>query len=183
MLKNTRDGYGSVSKFFHWLVFLLVVTMFIIAYVMDELPDSPLKGQMYGLHKSIGLTVLGVMILRLLWKLSNVRVADIPGTRWWERVAERSVHFALYLLLIAMPLSGWIMSTAAGRAPNFFGLGVVPLPGIAHDRDFAHQVAEVHEYIAYFILALVSLHILAALWHHFIKHDAVLRRMMPKKHA
>lgn len=180
-IKNTKYSYGSVTKFLHWLIFLLVLGMVIAGFFMGDISDKGLKSQVFTIHKLTGLTILGLMFIRLIWALMNPKPMLPDGTKRWERLAEHLGHGLLYLLLIAMPLSGWLMSTAAGYSPSFFGLFSIPMPFVAKSDMLKHLGGDMHEIIAWVIVAVVSIHIIAALRHHFVNKDDVLLRMMPEK--
>lgn len=176
-LKNTSTAYGSVAQFFHWLIFLLVLIMIPLGYLMGGVSDKVLRGQLVNTHKVIGVCILVIMLLRALWAVVNVKPGLPFQTPAWQRLAERGVHFILYLFLIIMPLSGLIGSVAAGRPPHFYGINF-ELP-IAQDKNIAEFAFEyVHEPLAIILIILISLHIAAALYHHFIKRDDILRRML-----
>lgn len=175
-----RDGasYGAVAKSLHWLVVLLVVAMFLTAWYMTGLPIGPDKIKLYNLHKSIGIAVGALMILRLLWRLVSPPPplpADMAG---WERAAAHAAHAALYLLLIAQPLVGWLHSSAANFPVVVFNLFTLP-PLVAPSESLKGQLEAVHGAIAWALLILIALHVAAALRHHFLLKDDVLRRMLP----
>jgi cytochrome b561 len=127
----------------------------------------------------MGLTVLSLVILRILWALTSIKPGLPEIMKPWERYSERYLHFTLYLLLLIMPLSGWLMSTAAGYAPSFFGLFSIPMPRISHNENLAGFAGEIHYKVAWLLILLVSIHILAAFKHHFIDKDNILKRMWP----
>src|SRR5579883_1153114 len=114
-LKNTKTAYGSISKSFHWLIFLLLAFMLILGYLMDDLPKE-YKALAYNTHKLTGLSILVLMIVRLVWALMNPKPA-LLNVSVWERLAEHFMHFLLYAVVIAMPIAGWIGSSAAGKVP------------------------------------------------------------------
>lgn len=176
--RNTKEEYGSVARYFHWLIFTLIAFMVAIGYTMTSLDDSPLKLRLIGAHKSLGICVLAVVVLRLLWKMVNIAPplpAELPK---WEKLAARAGHFVLYLLVLAMPLSGWAMSSAAGFRVMLFNR--FPLPNlVAPDKALAHQLMEVHNTLVIVLIVVVALHALAALMHHFYHKNNVLRRMLP----
>ncbi len=181
-LANTQTHYGSVSKLFHWLTALAVISLLIVGWWMGGLDKTlAYKWTVYNVHKLVGLTVLAVTLLRILWLLHCKHPAlphSIPAI---ERFAARAVHVALYTVLMLMPLSGWVMSTAGDHAPTL-GKHALPMPTIALNKTVAHQWNTLHEVLAWVIVALVVLHILGALKHHFIDKNNVLRRMLPGKH-
>ena len=178
--RNTRTSYGSVAKFFHWTVSVLVITLLIIGTIMIGLDNSPTKGNMFQIHKLTGILVLSFMVLRTLWTLNNPKPELPPGTKPWEKFAERLVHYSFYFLLIAMPFSGWIMSTAAGYNPHIGSLEF-PLIGIPKSKSLAHLAEDIHYWVAWTIAAILIMHVAAALKHHFVDKDNILTRMMPNK--
>lgn len=177
-LKNTTDSYGWLAKSFHWLIALLIITLLIVGNIMTGIPkEDPLKFQVYGLHKSIGLCVLALAIARLSWRMLNIDPAH-PGLPRWQVVAANSVHYLLYIFMFAMPLSGWAMSSAGGHTVSFFGL--FDMPNIVpRDEAMGHLYKEAHELISWTIVALLCAHIGAALLHHFYYKDNILKRMLP----
>lgn len=176
--RNTVETYGLVAKTLHWFIALAIITMVIMGFVMDSLPLGPQKLQVYGLHKATGIVILGLVVLRLLWRFTNP-TPKLPSTMpWIERLAAHAGHAGLYLLMLAMPLSGWMMSSAAGFPVSVYGIFTMPdLVGANQAiRKFMHDA---HGILAWAIIGLVSVHVLAALWHHFYHKDTVLRRMLP----
>ncbi|RUR11128.1 cytochrome b [Legionella sp. km772] len=142
---------------------------------MTDLPIGIQKLKLYGLHKAFGILVLILAILRIIWRLSNKTPSlNIPKL---ELIAARLAHLALYILMLAMPISGWLMSSAAGLAPSFFGLFTLPNL-VAPNDELREWFAFVHEWLAYGLIAIISVHTLAALKHHFIDKDDILRRMI-----
>lgn len=178
MLKNTETTYGSVSKAFHWGIFILVALMLICGFFMEDLPES-MQGMTYMLHKSTGLLILGLMVLRLIWHWMNQVPLFPSAMSSAQRFVARFVHWLFYIILLAMPLDGWIMSTAAGRIPTFYGLVSLPFPGIVPNKELANTLADLHEILAYVLLFLILGHTLAALKHHYVDKDNILLRMMP----
>src|SRR5947209_8543351 len=112
MLMNTENDYGSVTKFLHWLIFFVVISLLIVGFLMDGISNKQIKIEAFMLHKTFGMIVLALMAFRLVWTSVNPRPMYPITTPFWQRIATRTVHALLYILLIAMPLSGWIMSTA-----------------------------------------------------------------------
>jgi cytochrome b561 len=181
-LRNTMDSYGSVAKFFHWLIALLVIGMIIVGFSMGSIEDTSLKSIVYNVHKSTGLTVLVLMVLRLLWRLINP-TPQLPATTLvWQKIAARTSHFLLYLVLIIMPLSGWIMSTAAGHPPNFWWIAKINCPWVPLSKPLASFFSEVHTALAFTIATLVVIHFCGAMKHFLIDRDHVLQRMWFDKH-
>lgn len=177
-LRNTKTGYGSVAKTFHWLIFLLIAGMVTVGFIMTDMENGPDKFRLIGLHKSFGITVLALVCLRLGWKLINIAPPLPRSLPVWERFMAHMGHLALYLLMFAMPLSGWLMTSAAGFPVSVFGWFTLPNL-IAPDRELRHFFVEAHEVLAWALIVMVSLHVLAALLHHFYYRNNVLRRMLP----
>lgn len=177
--KNTTERWGPVSQFLHWLIVLLVLSMGTLGLVMTEMRNSPDKIQLYLLHKSIGLTLLALVALRLLWRLFAGAPRPVPGIpRWQERVASLT-HGALYVLLFAMPLSGWLFNSFAGFPLRWFDL--FNLPAIAaRNHDLRELAGDVHEWLFWTLIAVAVVHAAAAVYHHVFQQDATLARMLPR---
>lgn len=177
-VKNTVYGYGSVAKALHWLSFLMIAGLLTVGFIMADMKPSPDMFKLYNIHKSMGILLLMVVGVRLLWKAVNVVPVLPQGLHKMEKFLAHAGHALLYVLMIAMPLSGWIMSSAAGFSVSVFGWFTMP-DLIAPQPEIKHTMEEVHEFIAWVIIAMVGLHVLAALLHHFYYRNNVLRRMLP----
>ena len=175
---NTTHSYGSGMKFFHWLLTILIIGMIVFGYCLDSIVDKPTKMFCIQLHKSIGLTILALMVMRLLWRWLNISPTLPKDMPLWERFVARLTHILLYVVVFMMPLSGWLASTASGYSPRFFWLFNVSAPGIANNKALGDFIFNFHVYGAYILIALLVLHILASLKHHFINKDDVLTRML-----
>jgi cytochrome b561 len=176
MLKNSQENYGSIAKFFHWLIFFLIFCMIPLGYFMEDIGDKALRGQIINIHKLTGLSILVLMILRAAWAFINVKPHLPLGTPQWQLWLERSGHFLLYVVIIAMPIAGWVGSVAAGYIPHLFDWKI-SLP-IAKSEALSDVSFSVHNTLAIIIIVFVSLHVLAALYHHVVKKDDVLKRML-----
>jgi cytochrome b561 len=184
MLKNTNSSYGSVAKFLHWLIALVILINFTIAFTGMELKAEPRetlfglgKFDWYGLHKSFGILVIVLVLIRILWRLVNVQ-PTLNASRL-IKIASRSVHIGLYLLLIGLPLGGYLMSSFAGYPTSFFGLFTLPNL-VEPNAELAKTFNYFHtELFANIFLGLIAIHILGALVHHFIFKDNTLRRILP----
>ena len=177
-VRNTAAGWGAVSKFLHWIIVLLIITQYVLAEVADEMPLGFGKFETYARHKSIGITILGLAVLRLFWRWLNP-TPELPNTlKPYERFLARAVHFGLYGFLFAQPITGWIMSNAENFPVSYFGWFTLP-DLVAPDKAFGDFMEEVHETIFKCMLVLASLHVAAALKHHFWLKDDVLKRMLP----
>lgn len=145
---------------------------------MVDLKLSPEKLQLYSYHKWIGITVLLIAILRLAWRSTHPAPPLPAATPAWQRSAAESVHTVLYILIVIIPISGWLFSSASGFSVKY--LGVVPLPDlVSKDKLVAAQLKVIHETLAWGLATLAALHAVAALKHHFIDRDDVLARMLP----
>ncbi len=169
MLKNTTHSFGSVTKILHWAIALLILLMFLSGYF--DLPPH--------IHKLLGLSVLLLMILRILWRVSNPMPKLPPRVTNLERALARAVQGLLYFTLLAMPLSGWMMSTAFGHPPRIGTLNL-PFPGLTHLSNWGPLLWDLHSSLAIVILVLIGLHFLGAMKHFFIDHDGVMQRMLPR---
>ena len=178
IVKNTADSWGAIAKSFHWIIALLILGQLILGTVAEGYRLSPLKLDLFVWHKSIGVTILLLVILRVLWRLNNPPPAPPDGIPAWETTAARIGHALLYLLMFAVPLTGWLVSDAT-RIP-FKAFWLVPMPDlIAADRDMSDLAAGVHGALTKLLLLVVVIHIAAALRHHFILHNKILTRMLP----
>ncbi|MCC5792529.1 MAG: cytochrome b [Legionellaceae bacterium] len=178
-LESSRS-YSSGSKWLHWLIAAIVLPMLIFTFFFDALPER-FFGTAITLHKSFGMLVLFLMLWRIVW-ITRTGKPPLPATvPIWQRIASRLVQHGLYVLVIAMPLVGWIMSTAANKSPVIFGLFTLPLPGITPDKALAKNMFQTHQILAWVIIFFLILHIAGALKHHFIDKDNVLKRMLPDK--
>ena len=177
-IRNTTERWGWVSIGIHWLSLLMVLSLVVVGFVMQELPNSPTKIEVYALHKSFGLTLLALTVLRLLWRLVAGTPAPVPGTPRWQQAAAQASHGALYVILLAMPLSGWLYNSASGFPLKWFGLFSLPkLSG--YDADVKAFALGMHEWLFIALAVVVSVHAAAALKHHYFDRDATLARMLP----
>lgn len=176
--RNTKHSYGAVAIFFHWLLALIVISLLIMGLYMMRLPLSMEKVRLIGWHKEIGLLVLVLVILRGIWRLSHDGTELPTSLPFWQRVAARAVHLLFYIFLLALPISGWLISSATGLQVSFFGLIVLPNL-IAPDPQLLTLFIEIHRWLAYGLIITLFLHTGAALIHHFIYKDDILRRILP----
>lgn len=175
-LRNTHSHYGSIARGFHWTIAIGVALVLLIGMCRHLVPHEQ-KATWMTLHKSLGLTLMLIMILRLIWRWIDP-APKLPHTvPSWQRNMAGLIHGLLYLLIIAMPLTGWIMSTAAGHLPNIWWLGRVALPGIPASKPLASLFSDIHTALAWLLGTLIALHVAAALKHHLIDRNGVLQRM------
>jgi len=171
-------AYTPTAISLHWLTLVLIACGFTLAVYMVDLPLSPQKLAYFSWHKSIGVTVFMLALARLAWRLRHPAPLPLAILPVWQQRAATAVHALLYVLLLATPLTGWLYSSAAG-APTAY-LGLVQLPDLlARDKALAAQLKVVHVTLNYTMLALVVMHAAAALKHHVVDRDDVLRRMLP----
>lgn len=176
MIKTER--YNRTAIFLHWLVGLGILGTLGLGLYMVDLPFSPAKLQIYSWHKWAGMTLLFLAVVRLAWRLSHPAPA-LPDTMGpLSRLAAHAGHWVLYILMLAIPLSGWLMSSAQGFSVVWFG--VLPLPDlVAKNLELGEWLNSIHLILNYTLIATLIGHIGAALHHHFIKKDTVMSRMLP----
>lgn len=187
-LRNSDARFGLVAVTLHWLVALLFLFMLAIGVTMTRLSlTDPLTFPLFQLHKSIGVTIFALVVLRVAWRAGN-GPPPLPATlKPYERALARATHWGLYAALLLMPLTGWVIVSASPLGIPTVLYGVLPLPHIgfvaAHPDKAAIETAAswVHAVIATVAAILVALHVAAALWHHFIRRDDVLTRMLPSR--
>ena len=172
--KNTAFTYGLIAKLFHWIIALLVISMLCFGFFMGDFSKA-LQPTVYNTHKLIGLTILTLMVCRLLWALTNIKPVLPLGTKPFEKLAERTGHFTFYLLLLLMPLTAWVGTSMAGQPPHLFGTKLaLPIHG---SKALIETCFELHNTIAVLLIVLVTGHVMAALYHHFLRRDNILSRM------
>jgi cytochrome b561 len=177
-LRNTSHRWGHLSQLFHWLIVALLVLQVTLASLADDLPAGAKKLALLARHKSVGITILMLVILRLLWRSLNPTPLLPLTLKPYERLLARTTHGLLYLLLFAMPLSGWMMSSARGFPVSWFGFFTLP-DLVPKNKALYEALITTHETLACVLAAVVVLHVAAALKHHFMLRDDVLRRMLP----
>jgi cytochrome b561 len=178
MLRNTADSWGVPAKLLHWLMAALILAQIALGLMAASWRVSPAKLELFFWHKSTGMLILALVALRLLWRLANPTPLLPPGMAAWERAAARLSHLLLYALMIALPVTGWIVNSASNVPFRIFWL--IPLPAIVPpDEPTADLVAWVHGGLAALLALVLVAHTGAALRHHFVKRDAVLERMLP----
>jgi cytochrome b561 len=176
--RNTTRAWGAFSKTLHWLIVLLIIAQWVIAEHADDLPNGLEKLRTLDLHKSIGMTVFMLAIIRLVWRWTNPVPALEGVTQGWERWLAGVSHVALYLLIFAMPISGWLMSSAHAYSVSWFHLFQWP-DLLQADHELAERLESLHKLLFKILVGVAVLHALGALKHHFIDRNEVLKRMLP----
>ena len=177
-MRNSWQTWGSLSIGLHWLTLIFILSLAIVGLFMTELANGPLKIQVYALHKSFGLTVLGLTIIRLVWRLFSITPKTTANMPTWQNLIAKLTHGLLYLLLFAMPISGWLYNSAAGFPLKYFGL--FKLPKLSDYNPELKQLAgDAHETFFYILALLMLIHAGAALKHHYLDKDTTLIRMLP----
>jgi cytochrome b561 len=184
LLANTSQRYGAVAIVLHWLMALLLIALIVLGLYMVSLPDAGFdkkKITLILLHKEYGMLALVLVALRLAWRVGNVLPALVANLPDWQKVAARFVHLCFYGLMFALPLTGWLMSSAAGISVYFFGWN---LPDFipANEHSF-HTLIEIHKWLGFALIACLLLHAAAALRHHFMLKDDTLNKMLPGMHS
>ncbi|MEM7442589.1 MAG: cytochrome b [Pseudomonadota bacterium] len=184
-LRNTPNRYGGLAMTFHWLLAAAVIFMLWLGIAMERMGmEGRLLGMdqfaAYQLHKSIGFTILILALLRLIWRWMNP-VPPLPDNlKTWERWAAALTHVALYLLLIAMPIIGWVMVSASPWQIPTYLYGAIELPHLTGpSEELERAMKRLHATLGFAFIALLVLHIAAALKHHFVMKDDTLKRMLP----
>ena len=170
--------YTRVAIVLHWLIAFALIGSFSVGLYMVDLPLSPQKLRIYSWHKWAGVTIFLCVVLRLGWRLRHAP-PELPATMpAWQRSLAGASHVLLYLLMIAVPLSGWLMSSAKGFQTVWFG--VLPLPDLLDkNKELGDLLREFHMLLNFGMATLVLVHVGAALKHHFLDRDDVLARMIP----
>jgi cytochrome b561 len=176
-IRNTTRTWGSLSKALHWLIVLLIINQWFIAERAEELKGLA-KLEALAWHKSFGMTILMLAVLRLVWRLMNPTPDLSTETKPWERVLAKISHFLLYALIFAMPLTGWMMSSAKNYPVSWFKLFQFPDLVAPAEQTF-HQMNDLHHLLFAVLVSVALLHVAGALKHHFIDKNDVLKRMLP----
>ncbi len=183
--KNTLKGYGAGARLFHIIIAMMIIAQLGIGTWMVGLPKH-LKSAIYGYHKTFGLVLLIFVFLRLSWRFVNV-LPGLPNTPRWQVIAARSLHRGFYVMMIGLPISGWMMSTAAGLVPSFPGIGKIAFPFFRKDafcilgqcyakKGVGNFMHDAHEMLGWALAAALLVHVMIALWHFHLK-DGIFERI------
>lgn len=178
MSDKSKTGYNRLSQFFHWATALLIFITVPLGFYMVWIEPSSLKFDLYQWHKSVGMTILLLVILRIGWRFAAPPPPPSAGLKGWEQALSRAVHVLLYLVLFLMPLTGWLMTSASQFPNKYFGLFDIP-DLVGKDQWLFEVMRESHEIIAFIIFGAVALHVAGALKHYIIDRDNTLQRMLP----
>jgi cytochrome b561 len=171
--------YTGTAMLLHWLIAVLIIGLFALGIYMADLPLSPQKLKFYSYHKWAGITVFALALLRIVWRLTHQPPPAPAGQSPLLQLVAHSGHLLLYVLIVAAPVTGWLMSSASGFTTVWFG--VLPLPDlIDKNKELADTLKLVHRYLNYSFIAVVTGHILAAFKHQWLDRDGTLNRMLPE---
>lgn len=181
MWKNSTERYGSLQIALHWLMLVLIVAVYAAVLLHEAYPkgSDPRKLLMM-LHFSFGITVLALVVVRIAARFSGPTPRIVPAPAAAADMVSRLMHLALYAFMIGMPIAGWLVFSAEGKAVPFFGIAELPQL-IAENKDLAETIEDWHKDIGEFGYYLIGLHALAALYHHYFVKDNTLARMLPAK--
>jgi cytochrome b561 len=170
-------GYGIVAKVLHWLIFALLAVQYAIGSIMPHIGRHTQDEGWVSWHFSVGAAILFFILIRLIWRLFHP-VPQLPTLAPLERVASGLVHWALYLLVLAMTLLGWAATNSRGWNVKLFG--IITLPSVApKGSHWGHECGDIHNVLVYVLLAFIVLHVAGAAYHYFVKHDEMAARMVP----
>jgi len=171
-------GYTRSAIALHWLIALLIFCAFPLGVYMADLPFSPGRLKLYSYHKWLGVTVFLLAVARVAWRIAHPAPPPPAGQPAWQRIAAVATHHLLYVLILVVPVSGWLMSSAKGFQTVY--LGIIPLPDLlTKDKEIGDMLTVVHQVLNFTMAALVIAHLAAALKHYFVDRDEVLGRMIP----
>lgn len=170
--------YGNIAIALHWLIALLVFAGWSMGYYMEDLRISPQKLKLYSWHKWIGISVLILTCVRAAWRATHAPPPANPAHALWQRRLASATHISFYGLLFALPMSGWLFSSASGYPVKYFGLILLP-DLVEKSQSLASLLGDVHQVLAMLLAGLLVLHIAGALKHQLIEKDGTLKRMLP----
>ncbi|MBV8651020.1 MAG: cytochrome b [Alphaproteobacteria bacterium] len=173
-------AYGPVAKLLHWLVVMLLVAQFIIAWTMPPIHRGTTPETLISLHLSLGVVILLVIAVRIVWRLTHPAPAEPGDMPVWQRLVARATHGLLYAILVALPLLGWANASARGWKVTLFD--ILPLPPLVPTGSaVGHAMGDIHGTLATILLIVAGLHVAAALFHAVLRGDGVLQRMLPSR--
>jgi cytochrome b561 len=182
LLQNTEQRYGAVALALHWLMAAVLIVLLAMGLYMASLPDVGFDTRKIALilsHKELGLLALLLAALRLAWRVGNVLPKLVDSLPDWQKLIARFVHLCFYGLMFALPITGWLMSSAAGFPVSLFGLFDLP-DLVPHSDRWFRAYVEIHKWLGYALIVCIVVHAAAALRHHFVFKDETLRKMWPQ---
>jgi cytochrome b561 len=179
-LKSDAQHWGGAAKFFHWIIALLIVGMGILGLIMVELPKKPNVIPVYTMHKSFGLTVLTLVALRLAWRAFDPHPREPDSMPRWQALGARAGHALLYVLMFAVPLSGWLFDSASALRPLYW-FNLIPIPSLTGgpDSGLKELTHIMHETLFWLLIVVAAGHAAMAVVHQYVQHDGILARMLP----
>ncbi len=171
--------YPISIRIIHWLTSILLVATVLIVLIRDQMETKSVRLELLNLHRAVGLGILLMVTIRLFFRTKHVRNLPNHGLSLFNELAAKAAHFSIYIALIALPILGLLQTNATGKEATFFGLFTLPKL-ISPNEDLAESLQDYHAYAAWILVALICLHVLAAIWHHFILRDNVLDSMKIK---
>jgi cytochrome b561 len=176
MASAQTAGYGMVAKILHWLIFVLLAVQYAIGSIMPHIGRKTVNEGWVSWHFSVGAAILFFVVLRLVWRLLHP-VPQLPTLAPWEKLLTGFTHWALYILVLVMTLLGWAAANSRGWDVELFG--ALTLPKISPTgSEWGHECGDIHNLLVYVLLGFIILHVGAALYHYFVKHDQVVARML-----
>lgn len=175
MIRNTLERYGFIHILIHWLMAITIISLLCVGYYMKSIPFNP---TLYFFHKSFGVLILMLLVVRIVWKLINIAPKHDPKIPNFINMVGACTHFVLYILMIIMPASGMFYSLFKGYAISFFN--IFKIAAFTPNLKVAHFFEEVHEISAVVIIVIISLHTIAAIIHHYFLKDNTLSKILPK---
>ena len=184
---SSVQRYHTVAIALHWVVALVLIGNLVLGILLDDIPSGPDKFAAFQLHKSLGITVLLLGLVRLFWRLAHKPPAYPASMAGWEKIVAHATHWIFYVLIIGVPFTGWMIVSASPMNMPTLLFGVIPWPhlpffdGVADRKALQESIGDVHGFLAYSVLVLLVLHVGAALRHHFMLRDDTLMRMTPSR--
>lgn len=175
-VKNTKFRYGIIAILLHWLMAILLVALIVEGLYMTRIAISPWKLKLFGWHKEYGMLVLLLVMFRIVWRINNT-LPSLESLPHWEKIAARIAHWSFYFFMFALPITGWFLTSSAGLPISFFGLFTIPNIFPANEQ-WRIYFTEIHKWLSYGLIAVFCIHVGAALKHHLINKDNILRRMV-----
>jgi cytochrome b561 len=173
--------YGGIAKTLHWVIVVLLIVQYALAWIMPDIRPGTMPETLINAHFAFGMLVLVVAMVRLLWRAFNPVPPASDDLPWWQHRAAKATHTLLYVLLFALPVLGWASAAARGWGIDFAVINLSPV--LPLNRRLGAQIGDIHTFFSYALLAVVGLHVLAALYHHFWMRDSVLVRILPERIA